>query len=365
MLARVVDNDRVAVASAAAAVLRARLRDAGDRLARERLAQRLRGRGDLCAQLAGHGSRVGGQRLSRVGTPVRPHLGRRAGADNLPAAIPALRSQINDPVGGADHVQIVLDHQQRMSGRQQLAERVEQLRDVLEVQTRGGLIEQKKLAVVSRAGDDRAGLGEVAGKLQPLRFAARQGRHRLAELHVLEPHVGERRKARSHIARVREECQRLRDRHVQYVGNAGTPPVRPFALDLEHLVAIAAPVAVRATQVYVREELHLDVLEAVAAARRAAAVARVEAERAGGVLALLGGRLGSEQCADRIERAHVARGVRARRAADRTLIDHHHIVEQLRAAQPGEFARRLGRLAPVFEQCGVEHVLDQSGFAGA
>ena len=139
---------------AAAAVLRIRLRDAGDRLAPERLAQRLRGRGDLCAQLTGHGFRVGGQRLSREGTRVSPHLGRRTGADNLPAAIATLRSQIDDPVGGADHVEIVLDHQQRMSRCQQLAERLEQLRDVLEVQTRGGLIEQEQLAVVSRAGDD-------------------------------------------------------------------------------------------------------------------------------------------------------------------------------------------------------------------
>ena len=50
--------------------------------------------------------------------------------------------------------------------------------------------------------------------------------------------------------------------------------------------AVAASVAVGAAQVHVRQELHLDVLEAVARAGRAAAVARVEAERAERVAAL-------------------------------------------------------------------------------
>ena len=51
--------------------------------------------------------------------------------------------------------------------------------------------------------------------------------------------------------------------------------------------AEAPAVAVGAAQVHVGEELHLDVLEAVAAAGRAAAVAGVEAERARRVAALL------------------------------------------------------------------------------
>src|SRR6185436_31506 len=98
-------------------------------------------------------------------------------------------------------------------------------------------------------------------------------------------------------------------RHLQNVGDAGAPLVRTLALDLEHFVAIALAVAVRAAQVHVREELHLDVLEAVAAARGAAAIAGVEAERAGGVLALERRRLVGEQIADTVERADVARGI--------------------------------------------------------
>ncbi len=47
---------------------------------------------------------------------------------------------------------------------------------------------------------------------------------------------------------------------------------------VQHLRAVAAAVAVGAAQVHVAQELHLDVLEAAAAAGRAAAVSRVEAE---------------------------------------------------------------------------------------
>src|SRR5258708_25132026 len=82
-----------------------------------------------------------------------------------------------------------------------------------------------------------------------------------------------------------------------------------FHHDLEHLVAEAPAVAVGAAQVHVRQELHLDVLEAVAAAGRAAAVSGIEAEGAGGVLALLRERLSFVDIADRVPRADIARRV--------------------------------------------------------
>src|SRR6185437_8196310 len=136
-------------------------------------------------------------------------------------------------------------------------------------------------------------------------------------------------------------------------------------LDLEHLVPIAAAVAVGAAQVDVRKELHLDVLEAIAVARRTTAVAGVEAERTGAVLALLRGGLRREEVAYGIERADVTRGIGAGGAADRGLIDHDDIVDELGAGEPGEESGRLGRLAVVFEESGIEHVLDQRGLAGA
>ena len=162
-----------------------------------------------------------------------------------------------------------------------------------------------------------------------------------------------------------EERQRLGDRHVEHLRDVLARAVRAFAPDLERLGAITLAVAVRAAQVHVRQELHLHVLEAVAAAGRAAAGAGIEAERARRVLARPRRRFVREQLAHHVERADVTRGIRARGAADRALVDHHHVVDQLRALEPVERARRLARLALRLAQRLVQHVFDERGLARA
>src|SRR5699024_10252351 len=143
------------------------------------------------------------------------------------------------------------------------AEGVEQHGDVIEVQSRGRLVEEKEraLAVV--------GPGEAPGELQALRLAAGKRRHRLAEREIAEAHRFERGKAAQDVAIPGEKLGGFVRRHVQ---NVRDRDVTAAALDgdLENLVAIAAPVTVRTAKVHVGEKLHLDVLEAVAAAGRAA-----------------------------------------------------------------------------------------------
>ena len=162
-----------------------------------------------------------------------------------------------------------------------------------------------------------------------------------------------------------EERQRLGDRHVEHLGDVLARAIRAFAADLERLGAIPLAVAVRAAQVHVRQELHLDVLEAVAAAGRAAARAGIEAERARRVLARLRHRIVGEQLAHHVERADVARRIRTRGPADRALVDHDHVVDQLRALEPIELARRLAGLALRLAQRLVQHVFDERGLARA
>ena len=67
-------------------------------------------------------------------------LGRSLG-DHLPALVPSFRPQVDDPIGGLDHVQIVLDDDDGVAGIRQAVKDVEQALDIGEVQAGGGLIQ--------------------------------------------------------------------------------------------------------------------------------------------------------------------------------------------------------------------------------
>src|SRR5256885_4843679 len=75
-------------------------------------------------------------------------------------------------------VEVVLDDDQRMPGLQQLAQRAHELGDVVEVQARGGLVEQEQCALLGqrllRLGLGLGSLGQEARELEALGLAARQ-----------------------------------------------------------------------------------------------------------------------------------------------------------------------------------------------
>src|SRR3546814_8510102 len=102
-------------------------------------------------------------------------------------------------------------------------------------------------------------------------------------------------------------------------------------LDLERLAIVALALADIALDVDVGEEVHLDLDQAVAGARFAAAALDVEREAAGLVAARLAFGLPREPIADLGEGAGIGRRVRARGAADQRLIDVDHLVELLAA----------------------------------
>ena len=165
-----------------------------------------------CACVVAQGCAGGGVRMSldRIG---------RAGGDHQAAAVAALRTEVDDPVAGPDDVEIVLDHQQRVAGGDQLAQGPQQPGHVLEMQAGRRLVEKEQRAgscrcfLPDRGGACRAaallrgGLGQEAGKLEPLGFATGQGRHRLAQSQVVEPDVGQRLQANDDLAVRREERQ--------------------------------------------------------------------------------------------------------------------------------------------------------------
>src|SRR3546814_14813131 len=113
-------------------------------------------------------------------------------------------------------------------------------------------------------------------------------------------------------------------------------------LDLERLAIVALALADIALDVDVGEEVHLDLDQAVAGARFAAAALDVEREAAGLVAARLAFGQPREPIADLGEGAGIGRRVRARGAADRRLIDVDHLVEMLEAGDL-EIGRASGR----------------------
>ncbi len=84
------------------------------------------------------------QSYARIRARVRGHLLRRTGTHDFAAGVTALGAQVDDPVGGADHVEVMLDYHQRMSCRNQLTKGSQQLGDVVEVQPGGRFIEQEQ-----------------------------------------------------------------------------------------------------------------------------------------------------------------------------------------------------------------------------
>jgi len=102
---------------------------------------------------------------------------RRSLGNDLAAARAAFGAQVDNPVGGLDHVQIVFDDHDGVAMVPQPLQNVEQLLDVLEVQAGGWLVKNVEcLACIP--------LGELFGQFNPLGFATREGDRALPQSDV-------------------------------------------------------------------------------------------------------------------------------------------------------------------------------------
>ena len=110
---------------------------------------------------------------------VRCDLFGGAGGDDLAAAVAAFGAHVDDPVGGFDDVEIVLDDEEGTAAFDEFVEGGEELGDVVEVQAGGGLVEDVEGAaagfgggLVSAAASNGTSGGEVRGELDALGFAS-------------------------------------------------------------------------------------------------------------------------------------------------------------------------------------------------
>ena len=115
----------------------------------------------------------------RVG--VGDHLGGRAGGDQLAALDARAGAQVDQPVGGAHGLRVVLDDQDGVAHVAQLEQRVEQVALVARVQANGGLVEDVQHAHQPAA--------QLRGQADALALAAREGGGRARQVEVVQAHV--------------------------------------------------------------------------------------------------------------------------------------------------------------------------------
>ncbi len=96
-----------------------------------------------------------------------------AGGNDLPAAIAAFGTDVDDPIGGFDHIEVMLDDDDRIALIDQFVQHFQKFAHILKVQARRGFVQDIKR---SPGGPAR----EFLGQFHPLRLAPGQGRGLLA-----------------------------------------------------------------------------------------------------------------------------------------------------------------------------------------
>src|SRR5262245_33239509 len=164
------------------------------------------GRVGMRAALGQHGPKV----LAGIGGFNLGNLRRRAGCHDDAAVFAAFGAQVDQIVRGLDDVEIVLDDEQRVSRFEELPERGEQLRDVIEMQPRGRLVEnvEKPFTAVRR---------QVRRDLDPLSLTTRQRRSGLSQAEVAEADLVEHVQTPQHLWRAAEESERLSNGEVEHL----------------------------------------------------------------------------------------------------------------------------------------------------
>src|SRR5690606_5024103 len=157
-----------------------------------------------------------GQDRSKELAGVRAHdLGDILGSaarDEPATTVAALRSEVENPVGVLDDVEVVLDDDDRVAFVDQSLQHEKQLADVLEVQAGRRLVEN-----VDRPSG--RSLLQLGGELDALGLTTAERRRRLTEADITETHVVEGPHVPGDGRHRSEEVGGLLDRHVEYVGD--------------------------------------------------------------------------------------------------------------------------------------------------
>ena len=226
------------------------------------------------------------EKFSRMRLRIARHLLGSSRCDHAAAAVAAFRPQIDHPVGGFDHVQIVLDDQHRSAAVEQFAKRGQQLLNIVEVQPVVGSSKIYRMPGIVLP-------GEMRGEFQALRLAAGKRGAGLPEPQIAEADFFEHAQPRGDFRMRGEKCERLAHGQLQHFVN-----VFLSVAHFEHAALVARAAAFLADQFDVGQEPHFHRHGAIALARFAAAAGNVERKMAGREAALFRFRRGGENFAD-------------------------------------------------------------------
>src|ERR1700704_1988120 len=150
---------------------------------------------------------------------------------------------------------------------------------------------------------------------------------------------------------VREELRRLLTREVEHLGD-----VLASVRDIERVAVVARALADLTRDVHVGKKVHLDLDRAVARTRFAPSPAHVERKTSGEIPADLRLLCLAEEPADVVEHSRVRRGIGARRAPDRRLVDVDDLVEVLETLDRLVAAGGRLRLVDALHERGEQYV---------
>ena len=188
----------------------------------------------------------------------------RSGCYDFAAAVATFRADINNPVGGFDNFEIVLDDSYRIACVDQFVQHFQQFGDIVKMQARSRFIQNIERAA-GRA------LRQFLGQLDALRFATRKRGGLLPDLDISQPDALQSQHFITHHRHGLKKFGGFVDRHVQNIGNAFV-----FEAHFKRFAVIALAVATVALDIDIRQKVHFDFNDPVALAGFAAPAFHVE-----------------------------------------------------------------------------------------
>ena len=247
----------------------------------------------------------------------------------------------------------MLDHKHCVPRLHKLLQNLDQLMHICRVKTCGWLVQHIDRSAIGNAGQLRC-------QLDALRLTAGKGRAGLTQLYIAKTNFHQFLRFPVDLWNILKELHCFFRSHVQHLGD-----ILSLVLYLQGFPVVAGAPAYLTGNIHVRQKVHFDLYQAVAAAGLTPAALHIEGEAAGTIAADPGIRSRCKKIADIIEQAGIGSGVGARCTADRALVNVDHLVQMLHADDLTTDAGAGTGMIQLAKQGLVQHLIYEAGFTRA